>query len=181
MLVAVTLEQCWHDVPGGTATSALDLVAGLQTQSDVDVVGVAARHSEPPPPPWVPPVNMMHHKLPRAALYESWHRTGRPLIEDITGPVDLVHATGVAVPGTKAPLVVTVHDLAFEHFPEHPTRWGLRFFKRAIDRARERADAIICPSEATATDCVANWLRPRPGACCAVGDRLACDRDTHRC
>lgn len=160
MLVAVTLEQCWHEVPGGTATSALDLVAGLQRHPDVDPIGVAARHAEPPPDPWAPSVKVMHHKLPRAALYESWHRTGRPLVEDITGPVDIVHATGVAVPGTTAPLVVTVHDLAFEHFPEHPTKWGLRFFKRAIDRTLDRADAIICPSQATASDCVDRGFAP---------------------
>lgn len=156
MLVAVTLEQCWHEVPGGTATSALDLVEALRLHSQVEPIGVAARHRATPPAPWTPSIEVKHHQLNRTLLYESWHRTGRPKIEEVTGRVDVVHATGVAVPGSDAPLVVTVHDLAFERYPEHPTRWGLRFFRRAMDCARERAAAVICPSQATASDCVAH-------------------------
>ncbi|MGZ4758743.1 MAG: glycosyltransferase family 4 protein, partial [Acidimicrobiales bacterium] len=54
--VAVTLEQCWHRVPGGTATAALDAVRALQAGTDLDLVGVAARHRALPPAPWTPPI-----------------------------------------------------------------------------------------------------------------------------
>ena len=59
--VAVTLEQCWHRVPGGTARAALEIVDALVDRGEVDVhgeahrlelVGVSARHGHPAPAPW---------------------------------------------------------------------------------------------------------------------------------
>ncbi len=37
--VAVTLEQCWHRVPGGTASSALAAVRALQARDDLELTG----------------------------------------------------------------------------------------------------------------------------------------------
>jgi glycosyltransferase involved in cell wall biosynthesis len=91
--------------------------------------------------------------LPRPLLYESWHGAAWPPVQRATGPVDLVHATGVAVPPRSAPLVVTVHDLAVLHDPSRFTRHGARFLRRAIRLTRERADLVLCSSEATARDC----------------------------
>ncbi len=155
MRVALTLEQCWHRVPGGSATSILGLARALATRDDVEVVGVAARHPGPPPEPWVPPVPVHHLPLPRLALYEAWHALRRPVVERATGPVDVVHATAVAVPGHRAPLVVTVHDLSFLRAPEHATRHGLRFFRRGTELARRHARLVLVPSEATARECEA--------------------------
>lgn len=152
--VAYTLEQCWHRVPGGTATSALGAARAIAARGDVELVGVAARHDAPPPPAFVPPVVVRHLPLPRPVLYETWHALRRPKVERATGPVDVVHATGMAVPGTDAPLVVTVHDLAFVTYPGHATRHGLRFFRRAIELTRRHAALVLCPSEATRRDCL---------------------------
>lgn len=152
--MACTLEQCWHAVPGGTARSALESVRALQEHTQVQVVGVAARHRDPPPAAWTPSVEVAMLPLPRAALYEAWHYLRRPAVQRATGPVDVVHATGVAVPPRSAPLVVTVHDLAFVHEPAHFTRHGLRFFHRALELTRRDADVVVVPSEATASDCV---------------------------
>lgn len=152
--VALTLEQCWHRVPGGSATSILRLAQALVARGDVEVVGVAARHPEPPEPPFAPPVPVAQLPLPRLALYEAWHALRRPRVEAATGPVDLVHATAVAVPGSRAPLVVTVHDLAFRAEPGHATRHGLRFFRRGTELTRRHARLVLVPSEATARECV---------------------------
>ena len=70
--VAVTLTQCWHRVPGGTAGSVLDLVravAGLQADGDdgVELVGVGPR-GRVPPPPWTPPVPVANLALPLPVL-----------------------------------------------------------------------------------------------------------------
>lgn len=154
--VAVTLEQCWHDVPGGVARSALDTVAALLAHTDLDLVGVAARHHGPPPAPWVPPIPVAQLPLPRLALYESWHRLRRPRVERATGSVDVVHVTGMAMPPPSAPLVVTVHDLAFLDDPTLFTRRGVSFFTRAIDLARRDATLVTCPSQATLDDCLAH-------------------------
>jgi glycosyltransferase involved in cell wall biosynthesis len=154
--VAVTLEQCWHRVPGGTASSALDAVRALKVRSDIELVGVSARHRRPPPDPWVPPIRVRSLPLPRPALYESWHRWRRPAVERATGPVDLVYVTGMAVPPPTVPLLVTVHDLSFLHEPGHSTGWGLRFFRRAIELARREATLVLCPSQSTLDDCLAH-------------------------
>jgi glycosyltransferase involved in cell wall biosynthesis len=160
--VAVTLEQCWHDVPGGTASSALETVRALQRRRDVEVVGVAARHDLLPAAPWTPPVRMHQLPLPRAALYESWHALRWPPVQKVTGPVDVIHATTFAIPPKSAPLVVTVHDLAFIHEPGHFTRHGRRFFRRGLKLARSNADLVLVPSQSTLDDCVdAGFSRAR--------------------
>lgn len=155
MRVAVPLEQCWHEVPGGTARASIDLVAALDARDDVDVVGVSAWHRSPPPAPWVPPVPVRPVRLPRLVLYETWHGLRRPLVESVTGPIDVCHVLGGAVAGTRAPLVATVHDLAFLHHPELFSRHGVRFFERALAIIRAEAAAVAVPSAATLEDCVA--------------------------
>lgn len=152
--VAVTLEQCWHEVPGGTASSAIETVAALRERADVDVVGVAARHREPPPPPFTPSVPVRHLALPRAVLYETWQRLRWPRIQSATGDIDVIHATTMAIPPKSAPLVVTVHDLAFLDEPAHFTKHGLRFFNRGLALALADADVVLTPSRATFDACV---------------------------
>ena len=79
--VAFTLEQCWHSVPGGTARSAIESARALQTFSDIELIGVAARHSHPPPDAWTPTIPVEMLPVPRPVLYESWHYTRRPKVE----------------------------------------------------------------------------------------------------
>ncbi len=156
----MTLEQCWHRVPGGTAVAALGMARALSLRDELDIVGVAALHRGPPAPPWTPPVEVRHLPLPRAALYEGWHRLRRPTVERATGTVGLIHATSIAIPPKSAPLVVTVHDLAFLKDPSHFTARGMRFFHRGLDLARTQADLVLCSSEATMRDCHEAGFRP---------------------
>lgn len=159
--VAVTLEQCWHRVPGGVARAALESVrALLDRRPDIDQIGVSARHAHPPPPAWRPAVPVRMLPLPRILLYEAWHGLRRPPVERATGPVDVIHATGMAVPPRTAPLVVTVHDLAFLDDERSGTRHGLRFFRRSVELARRDADLVVAPSRATLDDCVAHGFDP---------------------
>ncbi|HEY6532916.1 MAG TPA: glycosyltransferase family 1 protein [Acidimicrobiales bacterium] len=156
--VAVTLEQCWHAVPGGTARAALESIRALQAHGvpgELELVGVSARHSVPPPPAWTPSVPVAALPLPRLALYEAWHWLRRPDVQRATGAVDVIHATGMAMPPPSAPIVVTVHDLAFTRDPSQFTRRGVMFFRRAIELARRDATLVICPSRSTLDDCVA--------------------------
>jgi glycosyltransferase involved in cell wall biosynthesis len=158
--VAVTLEQCWHAVPGGTARAALESVRALVAHSDLDLVGVSARHAAPPPAAWTPVIPVEALPLPRLALYEAWHWLRRPAVERATGRVDVIHATGMAVPPPSAPIVVTVHDLAFLRNPGQFTRRGVSFFRRAIELARRDATLVMCPSQATLDDCARNGFDP---------------------
>jgi glycosyltransferase involved in cell wall biosynthesis len=155
MRAAVVIEQCWHSVPGGTARAALDQVAAVAETGRVDQVGVAARHRRPPAEAWRPPVPVHHLPLPRLALYRAWHGLRRPAVERATGPVDVVHATGYAVPPRTAPLVVTLHDLAWRRVPTMFTRNGVRFFEAGLRCTVDDADLVLCPSRATLADCEA--------------------------
>lgn len=155
--VAYTLEQCWHDVPGGSAVAALEVHRRLLRRGgergDVDVIAVAGRHRNPPAEPYRPQGPIRSLPLARPWLYESWNRLDRPLVETVTGPVDVCHST-IAIPAaTRHPHVVTVHDVAFVHTPERFSRHGARVMHRGLQRCR-RADLVLCPSRATADDLV---------------------------
>lgn len=152
--VAVTVEQCWHDVPGGTARATLDTAAAVAAHGGVEQVGVAAWHRQPPRAGFEPPIPVRHLPLPRTALYEAWHALRRPRIERTTGPIDLIHATAYVLPPASVPIVATVHDLHFLHEPSHFTRRGVRVFGRFLDLVRDEAAAVLCPSDDTRDDCV---------------------------
>lgn len=156
--VALTIEQCWHAVPGGTAVAALGMAGALAAGGTVELIGVSARHRRPPEPPWVPPIPWCGLPLPRIALYEAWHRLRAPSVEKATGRVDVVHATAFPMPPRSRPVVLTVHDLAWLDNPAHFTRRGLGFFRRGLELARRDADVVVCPSEATRADCVRHGL-----------------------
>ncbi|MCS5679376.1 MAG: glycosyltransferase family 4 protein [Acidimicrobiales bacterium] len=149
--VAYLLEQCWHPVPGGTAVAAVGLARALADRPDIELVGLAARHRAPPPGDLQPTVPVVHSALPRAALYEAWHRLGRPVVDRLVGWPDLVHASGGAVPATAGPLVATIYDLSWRHRPDWATRRGRRLAESWLNDAR-RADRVVCPSEATRRD-----------------------------
>ena len=169
--VAFLLEQAWHRVPGGTAVAAVESARALAERKDVDLVGLTARHHSGDLPPLLASTDggpagstvafqegsLVGSRLPRPALYEAWHRTGRPRVDRMSGfsgvPPDVVHASGGAVPATGAPLVATIHDLAWRRHPEAATRRGRRMFEGWLADAR-RADRIVCPSESTRHDLV---------------------------
>lgn len=156
--VGVTLEQCWHRVPGGVGRATVATTAALAAQPGLELIGVAARHRGEAPPAVDPPIPVAHHRLPRAALYRSWHRFGRPRCSAVTGPLDVIWAGAMAVPPAEVPLVATVHDLAFLDHPEWSTRRGLSFFKRSWEVTKRRATVVVAPSATTAHDCVRHGL-----------------------
>ncbi len=162
MRVAVTLEHLWHRVPGGTALASLEVLREMLALPDApEIVGVAGRHTSPPEPAWAPPggVEVVQHQwLHGPWLYEAWLRARRPLVESITGSVDVVHATTIIPPPTRAPLVVTLHDVAFLHDPQHFTRRGVSVFRRSLELVRRHAALVLCSSPATMRDALAAGL-----------------------
>lgn len=152
----MTVEQLWQPVPGGSGTYIRELATALGARDDTALVGLRARHSGAPAASWVPPAGLrvVGSALPRPVLYESWNRLRVPRSARLTGIADVVHATTWAVPPRSAPLVVTVHDLAFLREPTHFTRRGNSFFRRSLDIVRSEADAVIAVSETTRDDCV---------------------------
>ena len=151
--IAMTVEQLWQPVPGGSGTYIRELVREYACRPDVSVTGVTAWHRGPAPEGLA--LRLTRVPLPRAALYDAWQRVRRPRVGR---GADVVHATTWAIPGTRAPLVVTVHDLAFLHDPGHFTPRGVRFFERGLQITRDEAAAVIVPSHATQEDCLSYGL-----------------------
>lgn len=84
----------------------------------VDVAGFALGRATVPPGPGV-----RHVPVPLRALAPLWRATGRPRVEQLVGPVDVVHGTSLPPPPSRHPRLVTVHDLAALHHPDlHPSR-----------------------------------------------------------
>jgi glycosyltransferase involved in cell wall biosynthesis len=153
--VAYTVEQCWHPSPGGTAIAALRIARELGTRTgEVELHLVAGKHPVAPVAEFRPRGSVAMLPLARPVLYETWTRLNWPKVESVTGEIDVAHATGLVPCGTAAPLVVTVHDLAFLHDPTQFTRQGVRTMNRSLAAIVRRADLVIVSSESTRRDCI---------------------------
>ncbi len=160
--VAAVVEQCWHKIPGGTAVAALHTLNAVNRLEGVQLIGVAARHRCPPDADLKPAFDVAHLPLPRRLLYDAWHHLRRPLVESATGPVDVVHATGGAVPPCgKAQLVATVNDVACLSHPEWFTPRGARFAVKAFKLIRSHAAVVVSPSQATAMGLAEHGIDPQ--------------------
>lgn len=104
-----------------------------------------------------------HHRIPNKALNASLFFFDRPHVRTLCGPVDCFFAPNHNfLPGTKGiPLVLTVHDLSYHHYPTLFSRkkrmWHAMVRPRMII---DRASAIIAVSQATARDCVRTFRVP---------------------
>lgn len=94
-------------------------------------------------------------KLPLTSRWSNliWHRAGIPLkLERFTGSVSLVHGTDFVVPPSRAPSVVTVHDLSYALLPQLAFPRLRRYLQRAVPRSMDRAGKVIAVSETTRRD-----------------------------
>lgn len=87
----------------------------------------------PPPTPIV--------RAPLALAYELRRR-----------PVDLLHVQYTAPPFCPVPVVATVHDLAFEHYPETFTRRGSWQLRLTVRYTARRAACLLTVSEFSRAD-----------------------------
>jgi glycosyltransferase involved in cell wall biosynthesis len=94
-------------------------------------------------------------------LVRIWHRLDLPLppVEWIIGnKIDLLHATDFVLPPSKARhRVLTVHDLAFIHYPEASMPGLHRYLNTVVPRSVRRADHILADSQHTAQDLHEIW------------------------
>ena len=81
-----------------------------------------------------------------------WEQVGLPRLLRRTG-ADAVHAPNCFLPLKRpCPGVVTIHDLAFERYPEDFSRRTGWKFRRYAPRAARSAERVICVSEFTRND-----------------------------
>ena len=93
----------------------------------------------------------------RATFYAPVHTKLEQVLlplELMRFPIDLLHSPDFIQPlHTHLPTVITVHDLAFLHWPHFLTKDSAAYYGQ-IDRAAQRAKHIIVPSESTKQDLV---------------------------
>lgn len=164
MKVAFHVDQLWFQAPGGIGTYVWELFPALTAgDPSLDIVPFRSTWRRDPARMWLasqPPV-----VVPGSirTLYPWWDLFGRPALPAELDESAIVHATNpAAVPPVRRGqrLVVTVHDLAFQRFPElfpHNWRW---LYRAGLRAAVKRADAILVPSQSTADDLVASTSVP---------------------
>jgi glycosyltransferase involved in cell wall biosynthesis len=156
--VGVVAEQLFGPVPGGIGRYVEALVRHLDAEAGARggaVRWLVARH----PPERIaeaglPPERTEALAWPGRLATRAWVELRRPrLPARLAAGFDLVHATSAAIPPARGrPLVATVHDVAFRHFPEAYPASGRRFHERATRIAVEEAARVLVPSSATARD-----------------------------
>jgi glycosyltransferase involved in cell wall biosynthesis len=72
-------------------------------------------------------------------------------------PVDLLHVQYTAPPFAPCPVVVTVHDLSFEHLPETFKRRSRVQLRLTVRRTARAAAHVIAPSEYTRQDLIKSY------------------------
>jgi len=151
--VAFHVDQLWFAPRGGIGTYVSHLATALPAAApDDELVAFSASWAGKPTPDDVPSATRSVG-MPIKALYPMWAWSRRPCLPARFGALDVIHATNhAAIPPPRAgqALVVTVHDLAFDRFPDlYPPRW-LRLYRRGVEIAVREAHAVLTPSRHTA-------------------------------
>ena len=94
-------------------------------------------------------VRVRARPVPARLLHEAWARTDLPPVELLTGPLDVFHATNFVLPPSRAPGVVTVHDLAFLRHTATVAAASARY-RALVPRSVRRARVVVVPSRAVA-------------------------------
>ena len=150
MKVVLVAEQLRRTVPGGIGTYVRGLVKGLgdmgadAPELELWASRLPARRDDPVVGLGLPTVIST---LPAAALVRAWDEGWSAF----AGSADVVHAPSLAVPPRRrAPLAVTVHDLAWREVPDAFPPRGRRWHEAALGRALARASLLVTPSRSTA-------------------------------
>ena len=156
--VGVVAEQLLRPVPGGIGRYVRALTDHLPAVAAADrgaVTWIVGRHpaGRLAAAGLVPAVTC-RLAWPGRVATRTWVTARRPrLPAGVLDELDMVHATSAAVPPTGGrPLVATVHDLAFRHYPDAYPAAGRRYHDRAARIVAAEAARVLAVSQATAHD-----------------------------
>lgn len=91
-------------------------------------------------------------RVPARALLELWARGAWPPVEWLAGRLDVFHGTNFVLPPRRSAAgVVTVHDLAYERFPELVSAASRRY-RELVPRALQVAGVVLTPSHSVAEE-----------------------------
>ena len=151
--VAISVEQNWNAVPGGTARSTNRLIDALVNHTSIELVGFAGTHRDVPTLDLPAGLTVTEIPVPGRLLNQQWNWLRWPRIDRWVA-ADVLHAPAYSLPPTEVASVVTIHDLAFVDHPEWFTKHGVRFFERFLAQVRALRPLVIAPSNSTAEACV---------------------------
>ena len=136
--------------PAGAGRYVLDLAAALGRRDDL-VLTLICRSGDERRWRFGSPHTLVLGRAPRQRpLRLAWEQVRFPEVLARL-PVDVHHGPHYTMPERATlPRVVTVHDLSLVEHPGWHQPAKVRFFRRAIRMAAERADATIAVSAATA-------------------------------
>ena len=103
------------------------------------------------------PSDVRRVRVPLRVVQRWWRTTSWPPAERLIGRADVVHATGLTVPPTRLPLVVTVHDIAALDRPDLHASRQVREVAAQVASLR-RASVVIASSQTTADRLVARGV-----------------------
>ncbi len=135
---------------GGIATYTAQLLAALAPLAP-EFQFIALQHRRQPQPLVIAPnvqraglLTPPHHRYEQVSLpIELWPQR-----------LDLLHCPDFIAPHRRAcPAIITIHDLAFLHFPAILDAEARRYYGQ-VRQAAHHAEAVITVSEATRTDIV---------------------------
>jgi glycosyltransferase involved in cell wall biosynthesis len=129
--------------PGDDYAVLVPAGAGIDT-GELEAAGVELR---------TPPVDSR-------LLFGAAALTGRPRLDRLLGRCDVVFVPAIApvAVSRQVPLVLTVHDLTFEHRPKDFTHYSRAWHRVARPRRlAQRAARVITVSESVRRDLIAEW------------------------
>ncbi len=139
------------DRPTGVGRYTSELARALDENGvDVSAYAISLRgHSDPAVRRWRAPARLVHR---------AWHSFGMPAVDRLIGDADVVHGTNFVLPPSKAPGLVTIHDLSFLRNDAFP---GARAWARMVPWSLERAGRVITITESMAGEIVDHYGTPR--------------------
>jgi glycosyltransferase involved in cell wall biosynthesis len=158
MRVAFQIDQLWFSAPGGIGTYVWELVEAFDTIGEPELTLFRARFDGAPTRTFTRPHEVVEVPSTIRTLYPSWNLLARPALPERLGSAGVLHATNpVSVPPAAdgQALAVTVHDLAFDRFPEVFPRSWRTLYRAGARAAVKRADVLLVPTRATKDDLVA--------------------------
>ena len=153
--IALYVHRLTISNPTGVHRYALELARALSAQAEQkgDRLEMWSGRDPATAGRGLPGVTTRQLPRRRQAVHATWSAVGRPRIETMTGRLDLVHALLPAFPvASRAPLVLTIHDLLPLTNPDWFARVPLWGFHRSVRDAVRRAAAIISPSQVVVDD-----------------------------
>lgn len=140
---------------GGNETYATNLIEALAAIDSVNEYTLYVTRQEA--------VRKFSHRWPNFLVRQT--RPHTPLIripltlsaELRKNPVDVLHVQFTAPPFAPCPVVVSIHDLSFEHFPETFKRRSRAQLRLTVRRSARKATHILALSEHARADIVETY------------------------